>query len=265
MTLASPVVAPAAARPPECRTGHRCEPAAIPAARTPIRAVCLDIDDTLVDYGVSMRAGLIEMLGHDDAWQAWWAVTERHYRRFTSGEVDYETMRHERTRTFFAERGVALGDGEIRALEHRRMAAMRRAWRLFDDVLPCLRRLREAGQRLAVITNAAGCHQRDKLAAVGIVDVFDALVISGELGRAKPDPIIFHAACSALGVPPEQTVHVGDRMDLDVVGARGAGLHGVWLDRSRGCRPQPRCLSADVPVIEDLTALPGLVAELAGG
>lgn len=262
MTFAPPDVAlsNACSPDPPCDLGP--EPAGISAPRAPIRAVSLDIDDTMVDYGVSMRAGLVEMLGDDDAWPSWCAVTERHYRRFTSGEVDYETMRHERTRTFFADRGVMLGDGEIRELEHRRMAAMRRAWRLFDDVVPCLRRLREAALLLAVITNAAGYHQRDKLAAVGIVDVFDALVISGELGTAKPDPVIFQTACAALGVPPEQTVHVGDRMDLDVLGARGAGLHGVWLDRSRG-RGEP--VSSDVPVITDLTALPGLVATLGGG
>ncbi|MCA1676892.1 MAG: hypothetical protein LC799_33530, partial [Actinobacteria bacterium] len=59
-----------------------------PNSTIPITAVCLDIDDTLVDYGSSMRAGLREMLGADDAWPAWCATTERHYPRFTAGEVD---------------------------------------------------------------------------------------------------------------------------------------------------------------------------------
>lgn len=234
----------------------------LPAQRGPIRAVCLDVDDTLVDYGRSMRAGLMEMLGHDEAWASWCALTERHYGRFTAGEIDFDTMRRERTRAFFAERGLLLGEDVVRELEERRMAAMRRAWQLFDDALPCLRRLRSAGLRLAVVTNAAGHHQRAKLAAVGLLDAFDVLVISGELGAAKPEPVIFRAACIALDVPPEQVVHVGDRLDLDALGARGAGLHGVWLDRSRAGGSTE---VEDVPVIPDLAALPGLVAELGSG
>ncbi|MDP8932415.1 MAG: HAD family hydrolase, partial [Actinomycetota bacterium] len=99
-------------------------------------------------------------------------------------------------------------------------------------------------------------------AAVGLLDAFDVLVISGELGAAKPEPVIFRTACIALGVPAEQVVHVGDRLDLDALGARRAGLHGVWLDRSRNGGPTE---VEDVPVIPDLVALPGVVAELDTG
>jgi putative hydrolase of the HAD superfamily len=84
---------------------------------------------------------------------------------------------------------------------------------------------------LAAITNAPGKHQRSKLAAVGLIDTFDVLVIAGEVGMAKPDPAIFHLACRQLGVHPCQAVHVGDRLDLDAQAAVAAGLRGVWLNR----------------------------------
>jgi putative hydrolase of the HAD superfamily len=57
-------------------------------------------------------------------------------------------------------------------------------------------------------------------------------------------------------VHPGQAVHVGDRLDTDAVGARDAGLHGVWLDRS-GCGMLPQ--GAGISVIRQLADLPALV------
>ncbi|MQA14144.1 MAG: HAD-IA family hydrolase [Pseudonocardiaceae bacterium] len=227
-----------------------------------VEGVCLDVDGTLVDYASSMRAGLRALLGTDDAWADWCAVSERHYPRFTSGQIDFETMRRQRTKEFFAIRGEVLDEGEVVAREQRRMTAVQRAWQLFDDALPCLRSLRARGLALAAVTNAAGEYQRCKLRALGLDAAFDVLVISDEVGVAKPDPGIFHAACTALGVRMARAVHVGDRLDLDAEGARAAGLHGVWLDRTR-CGIAGR--SPGVPVISQLRELPALVSQLHGG
>jgi putative hydrolase of the HAD superfamily len=231
-----------------------------------IRAVCLDIDDTLVDYCACGRAGLAALVGHDcawdphRAWDQWSELTELHYDRFLAGEVDFDTMRLQRAKAFFAERGEWLSDLEVAHREACRMDAVRGAWRLFDDALPCLRTLRAAGLLLAAVTNAPGGHQRNKLAAVGLIDAFDVLVIAGEVGVAKPDPAIFHLACTRLGVRPEQTVHIGDRLDLDAVAAVGAGLlAGVWLARQAAV---PTDLPFGVHVIASLLDLPDLLAAI---
>lgn len=220
-----------------------------------IRAVCLDVDETLVDYLSSLRAGLRELVGTDEAWSDWYATTERHYPRFIAGEIDYDTMRRQRTKDFLAARGEILDDQEIVEREERRLAAMRGAWRLFDDALPCLRALRAAGLRVAAVTNAHGQYQRAKLDAVGLHSEFDVVVISGELGVAKPNPSIFLAACHALGSDPAQTVHVGDRFEQDALAANRAGLHGVWLNRSGA----PRDDHHGVHVISGLAELPVLI------
>ncbi|MCO1580864.1 HAD family hydrolase [Crossiella sp. SN42] len=226
-----------------------------------IRAVCFDIDDTLVDYATSARLGLAALLGHDNGWAAWERATECQLARLIAGEIDYDTMRKERSRTFFADLGEFISDTEAIAREERRVAAMRRAWRLFDDAGPCLEWLRGAGLRMAAITNASGALQRVKLADCGLAEYFEEVVIAGELGVAKPDEVIFHTTCAALGIAPEQAVHVGDRLDLDAVGARDAGMYGVWLDRSgAGVAELPERVS----VIGGLEELPELlVCELA--
>lgn len=221
--------------------------------------MCFDVDATLVDYEASTRAGLRELLGTDDAWVEWCALTDQHYAAYLAGQIGFEPMLRQRTKDFFARRGEFLCDGEVARREERRTAAVRGAWRLFDDALPCLRALRNLGLRLAAITNAAGEHQRAKLTALGLNSAFDAVLISGELGVAKPHRAIFRSACRVLGVHPGQAVHVGDRLDTDAVGARDAGLHGVWLDRS-GCGMLPHGIG--VSMIRQLAELPALVTGL---
>lgn len=231
-----------------------CSPA--PLVSYEVAAVCFDVDATLVDYEASTRAGLLELLGTDDAWVDWCALTDQHYEGYLAGRIGFEPMLQQRTKDFFARRGEFLCDGEVIRREERRRAAVRRSWRLFDDALPCLRALRNLGLRLAAITNAAGEHQRAKLDALGLKSAFDVVLISGEIGVAKPHRAIFRRACHALGVHPGQAVHVGDRLDTDAVGARDAGLHGVWLDRS-GCGLLPQ--GTGISVIRQLADLPALV------
>ncbi|MFC7340878.1 HAD family hydrolase [Saccharopolyspora griseoalba] len=235
------------------------------ASRNPapagIKAVCLDLDETLLDGERASRTALRELLGTDRAWPVWQRVTDQHYARYLTGEVGFDTMCVERTQAFFAAFGETLGGAEAARREARRMAAMQRAWRLFDDVRPCLDWLAASGLKLAVVTNAPGDYQRAKLGALGLAADFDAVVVSGDIGIAKPDPRIFRAACERLDLPPGEVVHVGDRLGADAQGAARAGLHGVWLNRNG--EPGE---NADVPTITGLDELPELlVADLVLG
>ncbi|WP_084468259.1 HAD family hydrolase [Actinokineospora inagensis] len=220
-----------------------------------VDAICLDIDDTLIDFTGSARTALTHLTGRDDLWPDWQRVTEQHSAMVVAGVLDYDTMRHARTKAFLAHLGTHLDDAAVAALEDRRLAQMNRAWRLFPDVLPCLDWLRAAGLRLAAVTNASSPHQRARLATLGVDRFFDTVISAGQLGAAKPDPVIFHTACAHLGVPPDHTAHIGDRLDLDAAGARAAGLHGIWLDRTHTGEPDP----ADIPVIDTLDDLPALL------
>jgi putative hydrolase of the HAD superfamily len=92
--------------------------------------------------------------------------------------------------------------------------------------------LRACGMRLAVITNGGSSSQRDKLQTLGIVDLFDAIVISEELGAKKPDPRIFRAALERLNLAAAECVFIGDNPEKDVRGASLAGIHVIWFESS---------------------------------
>ena len=99
---------------------------------------------------------------------------------------------------------------------------------LYEDVLPVLASLREAGIRIGLVSNTS----RDLGAFVEhfSLDV-DAWISSGVHGKVKPSPTIFLAALELLGVEPAAAVMVGDSPLDDVEGARALGMQAYLVDR----------------------------------
>lgn len=132
----------------------------------------------------------------------------------------------------------------------------RETYRLYDDARALLSSLQRARMPLALITNGASDTQRDKLRSLGIEDRFDAVVISGDVGIAKPDPSLFELALDKLAVRREHAWHVGDNLATDVAGAQAAGLTAVWLNRRGLSRsagdPEP---DFEIRSLSDLLAL----------
>lgn len=100
------------------------------------------------------------------------------------------------------------------------------AWVVADGARWVLTELRAQGVALAVVSNW-DTRLRRTLDALELSTMVDVIAGSGELGVQKPDPRIFRAACRALGVAPEHTVHLGDSWESDVLGARAAGCRAV--------------------------------------
>jgi FMN phosphatase YigB (HAD superfamily) len=95
------------------------------------------------------------------------------------------------------------------------------------------------------------------LESAGVAGLFDAIVISDVVGWRKPAPAIFQAALARLGLGPEQALFVGDRADLDVLGAQGVGMHAAWLNRERAALP-PGMATPEYE-IRDLADLRGIL------
>lgn len=132
--------------------------------------------------------------------------------------------------------------GEVRA-ELRRLHGERHLWSGIDHgTLDALRRLRHAGVRLGVVSNSDG-RAEEALIAAGLRDLFEVVVDSAIAGVEKPDPRIFLGALDALGIAPEEALYVGDLYEVDIVGARAAGMTAALLDR-QGRHPGHGVLTA---------------------
>jgi putative hydrolase of the HAD superfamily len=108
----------------------------------------------------------------------------------------------------------------------------------YDDVRAALRRWRADGLTLVVVSNW-DISLRDVLGVTGLRDLVDGVVCSADVGRAKPDPAVFHAALDIVGLPPERVVHIGDGLVEDVAGARAAGIEPILLRRGEAAPEAP--------------------------
>jgi HAD superfamily hydrolase (TIGR01549 family) len=97
------------------------------------------------------------------------------------------------------------------------------------EVAPGLERLRRIGLRLVVVSNANGTLV-DHMRRLGLDVYFEHMLDSHDEGVEKPDPRLFWIALERSGAKAEHTIHVGDLYNVDVVGARTAGLRAVLFD-----------------------------------
>ena len=108
----------------------------------------------------------------------------------------------------------------------------------FPEVPSVLDTLRARGHALAVVSNwDVSLHE--VLGRTGLASRLDAVVVSAELGAAKPDPAPFARALALVGTPAADAVHAGDSLDEDVAGARAAGVRPVLVARGDDRPPAP--------------------------
>jgi putative hydrolase of the HAD superfamily len=106
-------------------------------------------------------------------------------------------------------------------------------WRvMYTDTPHVIAELRRRGFTLGVVSNADG-RISAALAARGTAAHFTAIVDSHVVGVEKPDPRIFQIALETCRAQPSETVFVGDLYEIDVRGARNAGIAPVLLDPLR--------------------------------
>jgi putative hydrolase of the HAD superfamily len=146
--------------------------------------------------------------------------------------------------------GVTTGPARRSALaEVREYHARANLWEdVPGDVSASLARLQAMGLPVVVVSNSNGT-LRDLLGRLGLLGYFSLVVDSFEEGAEKPDPRLFEIALGRAGARRETTLHVGDFYEIDVVGARGAGLQAALLDVA-GLYPEHDC-----PRFASLTAL----------
>jgi putative hydrolase of the HAD superfamily len=227
-------------------------------------AVLLDALGTLVTFAPPaprLRALLAERHGVEvslEEAQAAMKAEIRHYRAEHDSAVDAASLAALRRDCARVLRDAlpqrVQGALELDALTETLVDAI--AFSPFPETVEVLQALRARGHPLAIVSNW-DVSLRDVLDRAGLTPLLDAIVISAELGAAKPSPRPFAAALQALGAPAEGAVHVGDTHAEDVVGARAAGVRPVLVARDGTAAPDDDALV----VIEDLRGLLALTAD----
>lgn len=220
-------------------------------------AILLDLDDTILAYSAAIEpsirtvtAHFAPRLGNLDPEQLYqvvcaeaewfWGDAERHRR----GRLDMVAAREEIFTATLRRFGLC-PPGLAREMAVMRTELHEQAIQPFPDAIETVRRLRDTGVRLALITNGAADIQSRKIARFELRPLFDCIVIEGKFGCGKPEPAVFHHALTALGVTPQAAWMVGDNLSLDIAAAQAVGIFAVWNDH-RGLG-----LPADASIIPD--------------
>ncbi|RNI23246.1 HAD family hydrolase [Flexivirga caeni] len=230
--------------------------------RLPVRAVLLDVDNTLLDNTTAMlAAGLAAMaaLWPQFTAEQHVAMAERYrldpggaFERYMRGDNDYRVMRAERLRDVAAAYGVPVPDDALEIYESAFRPVFAQEQRTFEDVIPFAERCAEAGLRVAVLTNSSDELTAEKFERTGLTGRLGSITTRDTLGFGKPDPRVFRHACAGLGVEPGDTAYIGDEWAADVEGSRAAGLQPIWITRGgRAAAPE----ADPVPVIASLDQL----------
>ncbi len=189
--------------------------------------VFFDLFDTLaaveeeVYYAGKRAAAEAAGVPHEAFLAAW---------RNTSPEASVGRLRTPFDRAVEALRALGVTDraaaAEVARLD---VETIQRCVRLYDGAEGCLRRLRERGFRLGLISNATAT-TAFVVSPLRLRDLLDLLVFSYEAGAVKPDPAIFHRALRRAPCRPEEALFVGDGANRELDAARDLGFATLQMD-----------------------------------
>ena len=216
----------------------------------------LDLDHTLFDSDASELAafskamaltGIAAIDGHAEAFRRinleLWAAVERG--ELTPQQV--KTLRFERLVS------QAALEADHAAMAHAYVDGLAANGDLYPGARDVLALLREHA-KLALVTNGLSEVQRVRLERTGILDLFDAVVISAEVGTAKPAREIFDIAFERLGNPDrDSAVMVGDNLASDILGGTRYGIATCWYNPQRRSAGPGDRVSHEIRALEELS------------
>ncbi len=220
------------------------------------RWVLFDLDGTLFDYVAAETAAVTATLADaglpvDEGMMASYReINARHWGSLERGETTPAALRLDRWHDLFALHQPC-GEVPVEVIAQRYLGHLSRGTQLIDGAVEIVVRVGRT-HRIGFVTNGLADVQRPRLAASGLDDLAEVVVISDEVGAAKPDPAFLDAAFARMGSPSRGEVTlIGDSLSADIAAGVAYGLTTVWIDphgvelTSDEPRPDHRIASLD--------------------
>lgn len=196
--------------------------------------ILFDADHTLFDFDKSARSALSATLrenriadpGH--FYEIYRDINARCWHAFEEGQIDATVLRHVRFELFFD--AIELEHPDPVGFNDAYLSKLPELPYFMDGAMEALKRWR-GFYKYGLITNGLKEVQRPRLEFSGLISFFDIVVISGEIGLAKPDNAYFDHAHSLMGRPEKSRVLViGDNLNSDISGGQSFGFRTCWYN-----------------------------------
>lgn len=227
-----------------------------------IRHLFFDLDHTLWDFETNSKETLAELFDEHQLHQfglfdfekfmgVYSGLNRGLWDQYNRGEINKETLRERRFRETFETLGLEYH-------HHPEQFSDQYISRCTEKpaVFPHAHEvLTELNQRysMSIITNGFPESQYKKMKASSLHSYFDHLIISEEVGYAKPHSGIFEAALSKARVAKHEVVMIGDNLFADIEGAQKAGIEAIWFNPNKEHKPNPEL--REIHVLNELLHL----------
>ncbi len=229
-----------------------------------VKALWLDLDDTLYDHTHAVRCGLdavrqrfscFSRVPTNELAILYNRALNTFHTNFLRGEIDFAELRRRKYK-LFCETATADEKSVPPIYDFHRIydKAYGQNRRATPGSVEMLNSLRQSGTNLAVITNGKQDTQEEKLRIIGLDWLIPNLHTSERLGITKPDPLIYRRALETTGQPAKDLLMVGDSVENDVQAGLAAGLNVALYAPGRSEHVLPTD-DRDVPVIHQWTDL----------
>ncbi len=222
--------------------------------------ILFDADGTLFDYpraeeaaleaacaasGIEYQPALIELYRQ---------VNHRIWQLFERGEIALSQLKVRRFEQLFDAAGI---DADAERFSARYLEGLARGTQLIDGAEQIVRRL-HGRLGMVILTNGLAGVQRPRLAGSAIHDCFAEVVISEEVGAAKPDPEIFDVTFERIGEPArEDVLMVGDSLTSDIRGGSDYGIDTCWFNPRGRPRDTDARIRYEIRRLDELAAVVG--------
>ncbi len=210
-------------------------------------SICFDLDGTLCDSVAAEEAARVEVVKRivsegvepDRAALAFKEHFDRYEEVYAELVIKHGLGEKQIRRRQIADTLSALGLEEPRLVDELsevHWTIMSRSFKLYPEATEVLMKL-GSKYRLSLLSNGPSDLQREKIRVLGVEGHFDLIVISGEVGCFKPSREVFMCLVGRLEAEPHEVMYVGDNYEKDMLGALGAGLRAVWVNRLDKMQP----------------------------
>jgi len=199
-----------------------------------VKGLSFDLDDTFYDNEPVIRKAFKELYNYlnnhypdirDHYSFEGFLSAATNIKKAYSKEADLGKLRRMHIRQILTTSGYP---SEINSTQNKEAYAVfwqaRQKVELYPDVHTVLKEL-SSQLPLVSISNGNACTK-----TMGIDHYLQHSINAIDTGKAKPHPSMFLLACKKLAIEPEQLVHIGDNVDMDVTGASNAGCRSIWLN-----------------------------------